>query len=221
MNGNRVKRSGILLLLVCMTAGLHAQHRTGTLSFQLGYDGAVHATRAESIFAGLLLDTDTSAAVTTMFSATAQYNLLNWLSTGLTFSSGSYLEDTADVEANGNSVWFVAWDTRLYPVNREKFNLYFGADLGLTRLEINRVSIAPANDYQYHYNGMHLGVFTGFNWYIFNVAGLFLQLGYAQHNFNLDHYSIDDVEQSMTNWNVNLDTYGANIRAGINVAINK
>ena len=52
-----------------------------------------------------------------MFSFGAQYNLLNWLSGGVTFVYGSYLEDTADVSANGNNVGNISFDLRLYPVN--------------------------------------------------------------------------------------------------------
>ncbi len=209
----------VMVCAVLYCGPLAAQHQAGTLSCQLGYDGAVHATKYQSYYSGVQLENDTSAAATQMFAVTVEYNILNWLSSGLTLNSGSYIEDPEDAEANGNSVWFLSLDTRAYPLNHEKFNMYLGFDVGLTRLEINRINSFTADDLQYHYSGPHIGAFAGFNWYLFNVAGIFFQMGYAQHNFQLDDYAVNTIPQNLTGYSADLTTYGVDVRIGVDIRI--
>lgn len=192
----------------------------GTISFQVGYDAMIHGTASETTFLGIVIDQDTSGAITSMFHANGQYSFASWFSAGLSFNIGSYLEDTADATANGNSVSIVAFDARLYPVNTEKFNLYFGGTAGLTNLEINKIDNLSGIDYQYTYKSPNLGLFTGFNWYIFDVAGVFFQFEYSQQDFDLKTFSIDGAEQDLSQTTQTLITKGGGVRFGVNFKLN-
>ena len=109
--------------MVLCTITVKAQSlESGTLSFQVGYDAMIHGTASETTFFGVVVDRDTSGAVTSMFNADAQYSFAPWFSAGVAFNIGSYLEGTADQSNDGNHVSIIAFDVRLYPVNNDKFN---------------------------------------------------------------------------------------------------
>jgi hypothetical protein len=213
------------LLAICIilsSVTVRAQSlESGTLGFQIGYDAMVHGTASETTFLGIVIDQDTSGAVTSMFHANGQYSFAPWFSAGLSFNIGSYLEDTADASANGNSVSIVAFDARLYPLNRDKFNWYFGGSAGLTNLEINKVDHTfGTTDYQYKYKSPNLGLYTGFNWYLLDIAGVFFQFEYSQQSFDLKSWSIDGTEQDLSQTTQTLITKGGGVRLGVTFKIN-
>lgn len=212
---------GIGLLAVICSMQLHAQSLTnGSLGFQIGYDFAAHGTVSETQIFGITADTDTSGAVTNMLNVGVQYSFASWFSAGLEFNYGAYLEDTADTGADGNTFNTIALDARLYPLNKDHINWYVGAQYGLTNLRINRIDPATTFEAGYAYNSSHLGLFTGINWYFLDVAGLFFQVDYSSHGFELNELTFDGVEQDLTNIDQTLDTKGVGIRAGITFHIN-
>ncbi len=210
----------IIAILFLFTSTLSAQSQNaGTFSFQVGYDLGVHGTKYTSKFGGFVVDTDTSAALTKMAGLSAQYNIVNWLSFGATYTFGGYVEDTADANANGNRTGYITFDLRAYPINGERFNLYVGPEFGYSYLEINR--LLPGNiDEIYNYNGGHFGVNLGFNWYFVDFAGIFMQLQYTKNNFTLQDYSLDGTAIDLTNFDVTLDTFSAGAKFGLCFKIN-
>ena len=216
-----MKKLFVACMVLC-TISVKAQSlESGTLSFQVGYDAMIHGTASETTFFGVVIDRDTSGAITSMFNADAQYSFAPWFSAGVAFNIGSYLEDTADQSNDGNHVSIIAFDARLYPVNNDKFNWYLGGSAGLTNLEINKKdALTPGVNYQYKYKSPALGLFTGFNWYFFDVAGVFLQFEYSQQNFDLKSFSIDGAEQDLSQTTQSLITKGGGIRLGVNFKLN-
>jgi len=211
-----------IILIVTSASGAFAQsHQEGTLSFQTGADFGVHGTLYTSSFAGIQLEKDTSAAVTKMFALSAQYSPLTWLSGGLSFVYGSYLEDTADLNANGNNVGAISLDIRLYPVNTEKFNLYIGPEFGYSFLQISRVNPGLGGlEEVYNYSGSHFGANLGFNWYFASFIGAFMQLEYTRNGFTLNEYTINGEPFNLTNFDISLDTFSAGVRFGLSFKIN-
>ncbi len=211
-----------LFLLIATTANVFAQsHQAGTISFQTGADFGVHGTVYTSRFAGIQLEKDTSAAVTNMFAFSAQYSPLTWVSGGLSFIYGSYIEDTADLGANGNNVGAISLDIRLYPVNTEKFNLYIGPEFGYSFLQISRVNPGLGGlEEVYNYSGSHFGANLGFNWYFASFVGAFMQLEYTRNGFTLNEYTIGGEPFDLTNFDATLDTFSAGVRLGLSFKIN-
>ncbi|HMU70842.1 MAG TPA: hypothetical protein PKC38_12555, partial [Chitinophagales bacterium] len=81
-------------------------------------------------------------------------------------------------------------------------------------------ALTPGVNYQYKYKSPALGLFTGFNWYFFDVAGVFLQFEYSQQNFDLKSFSIDGAEQDLSQTTQSLITKGGGIRLGVNFKLN-
>ena len=112
----------------------------GVISFSVGYDAGIHGTIYTSQYQNNSPTTpDTSAAGTQLFRLNAQYNIFKFLSAGLDFRTGSYIEDPENATAAGNKVSMYGLSLRLYPVNKDKFVWYVGANFGGSRLTINRV----------------------------------------------------------------------------------
>lgn len=213
-----MKRYFIFLILVLLLSNkVFMQSQTaGTFSIQAGYDFNIHATAFESNYNGLNLERDTSAAGTSMFAISALYNPLNWLTGGITFEYGSYIEDPDDAEANGNTTGIIAFDLRAYPINGEKFNLYLGTELGYSFLEINRIyTFLGSQESQYKYKGAHAGLFAGFNLYFTPFLGWYLQFEYTDNNFELKEYTINNEPFNLTDWNILLNTYSVGLRTGL------
>lgn len=209
----------IIVVIVTITSQLKAQsHVAGTLSVQAGYDFAVHSTEWVSKFGGFVIDSDNSTAATNMLGGTVQYNALNWLSGGVSFSYGSYIEDTSDAGANGNNVANVNLELRAYPINGERFNLYVGPEFGFSSLDINRTVFGI--DEIYKYRGNHLGANLGFNWYIVSFMGIFAQLEYTANQFELKDYYLGNDKVDLTNFDVSLDTRSFGTRIGLCFKIN-
>ncbi|MEZ5012915.1 MAG: hypothetical protein R2794_01360 [Chitinophagales bacterium] len=216
-----MKKGIILITCLCVSVYLHAQFESGSFSIQAGFDGAIHGTYAESKFNGAVIDHDSSAAATSMFASSIQYHILPWLSAGLGFDYGAYIEDPEDAEANGNRISTFCVDARVYAVNHEHFNLYFGVQGGATFLKIDRLYVLfppVSSEFMYHYSGSHFGAFTGFNWYLFKQVGLFTQIHYSNHGFDLKRYTINGTEQDLGQSEVTLDTFGVGIRLGLAIA---
>ena len=201
-----------LFLLFMINANTQS-HNKNTVSVNLGFDGAAHGTVAEVYYNGTLVDQDTSAAATTLFRFDAHYNILPWLSAGILYRKGKYIEDPDNAEENGNKVSDFSFGIRAYGVNKDKFALYAGLYYGFSNLEINRLySGIPA---QYKWKGNNFSADLGFNWYFAKMVGMNFSLGYSGHNFDLQEYSINNTPQNLTGWTHTFDTKGAHVVLGV------
>ncbi len=188
----------------------------GTLSFQVGYDLAVHNVDYTSQYFGIIIDENSDYAATSLISLSAQYNPFIWFSAGLTFLGGSYIEDPENAEADGNTARIFDLDLRFYLVNGEAFAMYLGPEFGSSHLEINRIYPSLGNQKTNDiYKGPHLGLNLGFNLYFGDAIGWFFQLDYTTNKFELKDYSINGDAVDLTNFDVTLDTYSFGLRTGL------
>ena len=208
-----------ILLSICFLSslvGISQSHNKGTLSFNLGYDVGLHGTVSEYSYNGILIDQDTSAAGTKMVRFDVQYNMLKFLSLGLNYRGGSYIEDPDNAEANGNKVNMTSIGLRLYPVNKDKFTMYFGLNFGGSNLEINRIyTFFVSTKHRYIWRSPHFSADMGFNWYFAKNIGLNFALGYSGQNFNLEEYYIEGTRQDLTNQEHTFLTKGIHVNLGL------
>jgi hypothetical protein len=205
----------IFILIFFSKSEIFSQsHSKNTLSFDLNFDGGAHATFSEQYYNNVLIDQDTSGAVTTMFRFDAHYNILKPLSVGLFFRSGKYIEDAENTEATGNKVTDFSIGLRGYMVNKEKFALYAGLYFGTGNLEINRIYFSTI-PFRYLWKGGNYSFDLGFNWYFAKIAGLNFSLGYSGHKFDLKEYYINGTLQDLSNSSHTFDTQGAHINLGV------
>jgi hypothetical protein len=208
--------------LLISSMALAQSHNNGTLSAQIGFDAGVHGTVTENRYNNTVVSQDTSAAGTTLANISVSYSITKWLSAGLTFSGGKYIEDPDNAEANGNSIAVYGVSLRLYPANKDKFNWWLGADFGKAGLEINRIYtiFSTPIDNQYVFKGNHMSFNSGINWYFANFMGIHFTMGYSQHKFTLDEYNIEGTAQDLTNTNYTMNTKGAQFKLGLSFKIN-
>lgn len=210
----------LLLLSVILVSSsiLFAQsHNKGAFSFNLGFDGGVHGTSYTSKYQGNLVDgPDTSAAGTNLIRFNAHYNIFKWMSVGLDFRNGKYIEDPENATANGNKVSMYGIGLRFYPVNREKFAWYLGSTFGGSRLEINRIyTIIVAFPARYKLTSGHFGLETGFNWYFAKNFGMNFGLGYSSQNYLLNEFYFNGEKQDITDYENRILTKGIHFNLGL------
>jgi hypothetical protein len=221
---NSMKKILILVGLSLCFIDVSAQsHKPGTLTFQVNYDGAGHATNYTSRYRGIELSNENDFAGTSMLNIGAHYNVFKFLSLGADFGTGSYIENPENAEADGNKVRIFAFDMRFYLSNKDKFNFYIGPRLGATSLEINRRNVAGniiVARQSYKYNSPHLGIYTGFNWYLTNFLGLNTQIGYTNHKLKMKSFELNGVSQNLTDFENILTTNGVHLQLGLTIKIN-
>ncbi len=213
-----MKKIAILLFTVIGINTFSQSHKAGTLSFQLNGDLGAHRTIGETIFLGVSTGKDTSAAATVITNISGSYSILPWLSAGLTFGTGRYIEDEEQANDATNRISIFGLTIRLYPVNNENFNWFGALDLGTTILEINREFLAQ--DATFRFRSGHIGAYTGINWYFANFIGLNTQLGFTTHNFNLREFTLNNTTQNLNNIESTLGTLGLHFRLGLSFKIN-
>lgn len=208
-----------IIFIICMwipIIGISQSHSKNTLSFNLGFDAGIHGTVSEYYYNSTLIDQDTSAAGTKMLRFDAQYNILKFLSLGLNYRGGSYIEDPDNASAAGNKVNMLALGLRLYPVNKDKFALYFGLNFGTSNLEINRIyTFFVSTKHRYVWKSPHFSADMGFNWYFAKNFGMNFSLGYSGQNFDLQEYYIDGTQQDLSNQKHTFLTKGVHVNIGL------
>lgn len=196
-------------------------HTFGTFNFSAGYDAGFHGVLYNSTYNNgtfeIKQDEDTSAAVTSMFRFDGHINLLKFLSVGLNYRRGKYIEDEENTAAQGNKVSMIALAARLYPVNKDNFVWYLGGSFGLSNLTLNRefdifTSTIP---YQYKFRSPQVGFETGLNWYFAGGFGLNFGLGYTSQNLVMKEFSIDGENQDLSNYENILSSKGVHANIGL------
>lgn len=217
-----MKKVLLAILITCLLPqfGKTQSHSKKTLSFNLDYDLGIHGTVSEYYYQNTLIDQDTSAAGTKLIRLDVQYNIFKFLSAGLTFRKGSYIEDPENAEADGNSVGIFSLGFRLYPINKDKFAMYFGLNFGGSNLEINRkYTFITTSAHHYEWSSPHFSSELGFNWYFGKGVGMNFNLGYSSHNYNLKKYTINGNQQDLTNQKHTFLTKGVHIGIGLAVRL--
>ena len=209
------KAIGVLSILILSYSGLAQSHSAGTLSFQADYSFGLHLSVYESKFNDVLIDEDSSGVATSMFDFSIQYSIFDFLSAGAYFGIGSYIEDPDNTEAQGNSILSFGADVRANLVNKFQFNWYLGGRLGYSALEINRKTLNGFVDLRANYSSPQTGLFSGINYYFNDYIGLNVELGYANHNFLMNEYHINDNSQDLSNFENRLDVKGIILKLGL------
>jgi hypothetical protein len=203
-----------VIALLFISTGMMAQsHEKGTISFQANYDLGVHRTVYIRKFNGIQLGEDKSAAVTSILSVHAQYNLGRIFSAGFNYNGGAYLEDPDNAEAAGNSYRAFLFDLRLYVANKDRFNWFLSPRIGFSGLEINRRSGLVLETSKFRSNPF--GLYTGFNWYPIAMFGINMQLGYMGHNFKMRSFAVNGNEINLNNFDNRLAVSGIHLQLGL------
>jgi hypothetical protein len=203
----------IIALLFISTSMMAQSHEKGTISFQANYDLGVHRTVYTSTFNGFQLSKNESAAVTSILSLHAQYNLGKIFSMGLNYNGGAYLEDPENAEAAGNSYRSFLFDIRLYLANKDRFNWFFSPRIGFSGLEINRRKGVILETSKFRSNPF--GFYTGFNWYPIAMFGVNMQLGYTGHNFKMRSFAVNGNDININNFDNRLAVSGIHLQLGL------
>ncbi len=209
------QRMSVAVAALVLCASSFAQVNTkGTLQFGLGVSFGAHATRFDSevSFLGLSIkNSDSDGAVTVTVPIEAQYGLSDRFSVGLYLEPGSYVDSAG---THPNKLFLMGISPRYYAVNKDRFALYFNADLGLSQLRISDVKNG-INRFTDTYSGANLRLGTAVQFYFGQAIGLHLGLKYAANNFNWRARDPRDPILDAVDYSATLKTSGVQFEIGL------
>ncbi len=134
-------------------------------------------------------------AAPAQFGLSGEYLIQDRLSIGLNLRANVYAIDEAQdttrvnvITASGGTGLLV---TKVYLIDKEKFNFYGGIGIGASFINLD---VNGPNGIQNAYaemDGFTQNLCFGFNWYFAKNFGLTMNLGYINHNLKFDYLSID------------------------------
>ena len=133
------------------------------------------------------------------------------------FSIGLYVEPGSYVDSAGthpNKLFLIGLSPRYYAVNKDRFALYFNADLGLSQLRISDVKNG-INRFTDTYSGASLRFGTAFQFYFSQMIGLQLGLKYAANNFKWRGRDPRDPILDAVDYSATLKTSGVQFEIGL------
>lgn len=208
----------IVLAIVVIIGGLtsNAQSGFGTINIRAGGNASVAATFLEVDY-GIAKDYDSSAIAAAFIPVSVDLFLTKFLSVGASYKSGTWLdEDTQDdnLEVTKKKVADYNLGVKLFPVNKDNFNFYVGADYGLSTLEKDvETKVIVVKQHQ-KWSGTGLGLHLGFNAYFGSNFGIYMQTGYTQRNYSLKEYSVNNVDALLASTTYDLLTKGGFLELG-------
>jgi len=214
-----LKRTIFSLATMAFFASASAQvNAKGVLQFGLGASLGVHATHFtnEVSYAGSSKQEDhRDGAVTVTVPIEAQYGLADRFSIGLCFEPGSYLDSAG---THPNKLFLISLSPRYYMVNKDRFALYFNADLGLSYLRIGDV-VNGTNRYNDRYGGEHFRIGATSQFFFGSVFGMNVGLKYAANNLRWRDRDPQDPILGLVDYSAKLKTSGVQLQLGLQVKI--
>lgn len=199
---------GLISLFSLLTpSALHAQmNEKGTLHLSIGLAAAGHATEYEQrirLLGTWFTDTNNDGSASVTVPIEVAYGFSRFLALGLYVEPGAYLDSSA-TESNG--IVLVGLQPKFYLVNKDRFALMAGLQLGTTALRIER-SEPPFNS-EAKYSGTHFGVTTGVGFGLGDVLSLQFHLRYLTTTLPLRTYEMNGSNVDLSGFEATLRTRG-------------
>ncbi len=193
----------------------------GIVNLRIGGNATLGATLTNVSSNGIQAEEDTSAVLATQVPVLVEFGVFKFLSFNLGFQTGSWLNEDPD----DNSVVIIEkrvsqfnLGVKLYPVNKDNFNLYLGFQYGFGgfRTEKENTGFFILNEKQ-KWSGTHSNISLGMNWYYGGRFGSYFQLGYSGYNFDIKEYTLNNqnLMGSPSNIAADMSVKGVHVELGL------
>ncbi len=164
---------------------------------------------------GLTIYDNEEDTVATAFNTIGlEYGLANWVSLGVNFKGGRYLEDNANKD---NKFRVFEISSHFYFLNKDKFTLFGNATLGTSSLVENGRFFWNSN-YEARFSGAHTSLGFGFKWlFIKEKVGLFFNYEFNRYFLDLKKYTVDNDNRDLSDVTWTYDVNGHELKLGISV----
>lgn len=184
-------------------------HQKGKMNIDAGGGVGIYKFDYKQTYQGSVsYEVEDDTAGTTYGFLNLEYGVLDFLSAGINFKRGSYIDDNA----NANNT-FGVFDVvaRGYFLNKDKFTFFGSLAFGTNGLTINRSGIIATTE---RYSGTHVGFGLGFKWFWIEQFGLHFAVENNRYNFDLKKYTINGDEQDINDWDVDYNVRGTEVKLG-------
>ena len=214
------KLTTLITLLLVSGMAMSQAHSKGKINIDLGGGLGIYTYDYLHSYKGVTLDersADTSYAGTTFGYITAEYGVLDWLSIGVNFTGGSYIEEDNDSENNFRTIDL---STKFYFMNRDRFTFFGSLQYGSTVLNHDRdYSIPPIFTWveKIKHTAPHFSIGLGLKKYFNDYVGLNFSWSYNSYDFNVKEYYVNGDSQDLTDRVLNLNVSGSELRLGLSL----
>lgn len=201
----------ILLIPFLLTMYTADAQREREFQIRGGLGWSVYGTLSETIIKtgfGNFSNTTTDNAATLHLPLELRYAFNKRVNAGLDFKFGSYLyePDSSRGKSNQFVVAGVAFEYSL--IARERIRWYGGVGINGCNLVLEETDDLTDVKSTLTYSGAGFRFNTGILVFLFKGFGLNFNLGYDAHNFKLQQFKSDGVEQSLKNFEQTLRVAG-------------
>ena len=206
-------RPVVLFSLLVPSMLLAQMNEKGAVHLSIGLAGAGHATKYEQrvLFLGTwFTDTKEDGAASVTVPIEVAYGFSRLFALGIYAEPGSYLDSSA-TESNG--IVLVGLQPRFYLVNKDRFALMAGLQLGTTTLRIERSEPLVTSDARYA--GTHFGITTGVGIGLGDLLSLQFQLRYLANTLPLRTYELNGSNVDLSGLEATLATRGFGVQLSL------
>jgi hypothetical protein len=212
-----LKKQIIIIGILLLNASLSfAQHEKQTVQFRFGLGAGIYGTeRISNLTLGLFTITDKDSSITLMNTIPIEMiiGLSDNVGFGFSYTYGVYIEDSLQAEARENIIHSFGASTDFYFINRQRFKMYFAANVNYNFLRLFHHTTLLSNEYLYTGFGASFGL--GTHIHLFPFLTLNGKFGYDGRNMNLYEWKINSNEQNLSNWDVRLKNHGVHLIVGL------
>lgn len=219
-----MKKIFTMVVAISLTSvtSLSQSNSFGALNLSGGVGFGAYTTTSEvsaSYLNGsfVISDRDTSTGVTTYGQFAADLGIIDFISAGVYFQTGKYLQEKEDGVTKDNSLWKLGIMPKIYLINKDKFNLNLGFGFAIERLRTSEENGNTSAEAKYSGTNMHFRL--GTNFYFTNSVGMFIHAGYDINKLTLNSYSytVGNTTNTPDNLSGNLNADGLEMAIGLNI----
>jgi hypothetical protein len=191
-----------------------------TFNVRIGGNATAGLTLTTVSSNGVKSDVDSSGVLATQIPVLFEYGVFKFLSLNAGFQAGSWLnEDPNDnnIVIKEKRVRQFNLGAKLYPVNKDNFNLYFGFQLGIGSFNTEKENkgLIVVNEKQ-RWAGTNSNLSLGMNWYYGGKFGSYFQMGYSGYQFNLKEFTLGNADMIDTfNLDADMRIKGIHVELGL------
>ncbi|NNC82969.1 MAG: outer membrane beta-barrel protein [Flavobacteriales bacterium] len=186
-----------ILMSLMLVAGttLSAQLETGNILINVDYEMGFGYSQSGSIDGEDIPDEvfDMSDVSSGLVRVDAQYQVADAISAGLVGRFGSFTTsyDDADLDDDKTNVTEVGVEARYSLVNTESINVFVGPSFGISNTKADEIPSGEDED-DYKTSGTFYQIAAGGQFFLNELFGLNLRVGYGGHSGKQDLDSFDD-----------------------------
>jgi hypothetical protein len=202
-----------LLTLLLSISAAHAQNRLlhdrGTFLISVGGEAGIYQNDITQTF-GAVQETREDTAGAVFLPISAEFCITRFLSAGVMYQPGRYIEDNDSEE---NRVRFFGVHASIHLFKRMRNDFFIRANAGVGRLQINTEDTNFSQ--QTSWNGAQAGLTLGYRHSFGQHVGFYITAGRHAYNLNIREWTVNGANVDLNRFEFDMDLTGYQLSTGL------